>query len=151
MKKFLLYILAGVTGWLICTFLFSYSEQLYYNSQEYINKSGEQQTETINRELQNVLNRIAGTYEFVEHRGIYGFKTIYTITVNRNGTGKIVYEDGAVERIYGVYLNDASTIVFNGDYGGTRFKLVGRGIEDEACRKYVSEVGTPKYYMNKIR
>ena len=62
-----------------------------------------------------------------------------------------VAEDGSVENFYGAYLTDESTIVFKGNYGGTVFKLVGRGIEDEACRKYVSEIGTPKYYMNKIR
>ena len=151
MKKFLLYVLAGVAGWLIYTFILGYSEQSYSNSQEYINENVEQPTETIDRELQNVLYRIAGTYEFVEHLGVYGFKTIYTVTVNRDGTGKVVYEDGSVENFYGAYLNDESTIVFKSNYGGTVYKLVGRGIEDEACRKYVSEVGTPKYYMNKIR
>ena len=147
MKNFLLYVLAGIAGWLFFTYVFNYAEQTYYNNSENV----EQPTETIDRELQNVLYRIAGTYEFVEHLGIYGFKTIYTVTVNRDGTGKVVYEDGSVENFYGAYLTDESTIVFKGNYGGTVFKLVGRGIEDEACRKYVSEIGTPKYYMNKIR
>lgn len=147
MRKFLLGVLVGVAGCLICTFALNYSKQSYSYGQE----QTEPLTQTIDRELQNVLNRIAGTYEFVEHRGIYGFRTIYIVIVNRDGTGKMVNKDGTIEKFYGAYLTDESTIVFKGDYGGTRFKIVGRGIEDEACLKYVSEIGTPKYYMNKIR
>lgn len=107
--------------------------------------------ESADNELQQVLNRIAGTYELTENLGIYGFKTVYKVTINSNGSGKIVFDTGNVENFYSARLSGSNEITFNGDYGGTTFTYSSYGIEDESAKKYLTEIGTPKYVMTKIR
>ncbi len=105
-------------------------------------------SEPVDNKLQQTLNRIAGTYELVENLGIYGYKTIYTVTINRDGTGRIVYNGGDVENFSSAHLSGSNKIVFNGNYGGTTFLLSGSGIDDESTRKYI-ENGIPKYIMRR--
>lgn len=102
-------------------------------------------------ELQSVLRKIAGTYELTENLGIYGIKTVYTVTINSNGSGKIVFDNGEMENFYSAHLSGSNKITFNGDYGGTTFTYDRYGIEDESVKKYLTEIGTPKYVMTKIR
>ena len=101
-------------------------------------------SEPVDNKLQQTLNRIAGTYELVENLGIYGYKTIYTVTINRDGTGRIVYNGGDVENFSSAHLSGSNKIVFNGNYGGTTFLLSGSGIDDESTRKYIENVNAIK-------
>lgn len=131
-------------------FFFNYQslsdEQDYYYNREYI----QEQSSNEDKELQRVLNRIAGTYELVEDMGIYGFKTIYTVSINRDGTGYTKFAaDGSVEYFYGAYLSGPNRIVFEGDYGGTPFKVVENTIEDETASRERTEIGTLRYHMRK--
>lgn len=150
MKKLLLWVLAGFAGWFIYSLIAMNVDQQYYDEQEYSDEYIEEYSEPIDSELQYVLRNIAGTYELVEHLGIYGFKTVYTVTINQDGTGRTVYNDGSVEYFNSARLSGSDKIVFNGDYGGTVFLLSGPGIEDESAKQYISEIGTPKYYMRKL-
>lgn len=106
-------------------------------------------TESADSKLKSVLRDIAGTYELVENKGIYGFTTVYVVSINRDGTGRMVNSDGSVETFSSASLSGSNKIVFSGNYGGTVFLLSGEGIEDESAKRYVTEAGTPKYIMRK--
>ena len=108
-------------------------------------------TDSADRELQSVLNKIAGTYELTENLGIYGFRTVYTVKINRDGTGMFVSDNGHIENYFSARLSGSNKIVFNGNYGGSVYLLSGPGIEDESAKKELTEIGTPKYVMTKIR
>lgn len=102
--------------------------------------------------LSKVLKRIAGTYELVEDMGIYGLKTIYTVTINKDGTGYVKFaSDGSVEHFYGASLSGPKKIVFQGDYGGTPFGIIGDSIVDESASKEHTEIGTMRYHMRRKR
>lgn len=150
MKKILLGILAGFAGWLIYSVIALNVNKQHYEEQEYTEEYVVEYSKPADNELEQILKNIAGTYELVEQTGSYGYENIYTIVVYKEGYGKITYADGSGEYFYSAQLKDSNTIVFNGDYGGTVFLLAGPGIEDEACRKYFNEIGTPKYYMRKL-
>lgn len=118
-----------------------------YQSNTYANAP----QDSADRELQSVLNKIAGTYELTENLGIYGFRTVYAVKINRDGTGMMAYDTGDIENFFSARLSGSNKIVFNGNYGGTVFLLSGPGIEDESAKKELTEIGTPKYVMTKIR
>ena len=105
--------------------------------------------ESADSKLKSVLRDIAGTYELVENKGIYGFTTVYVVSINQDGTGRMVNSDGSVETFSSARLSGSNKIVFSGNYGGTVFLLSGVGIEDESAKRYVTEAGTPKYIMRK--
>lgn len=117
--------------------------------QTYNNSYTEQYTDSADSKLKSVLRDIAGTYELVENKGIYGFTTVYVVSINQDGTGRMVNSDGSVETFSSARLSGSNKIVFSGNYGGTVFLLSGEGIEDESAKRYVTEAGTPKYIMRK--
>ena len=91
--------------------------------------------------LSKVLKRIAGTYELVEDMGIY-----------KDGTGYVKFaSDGSVEHFYGASLSGPKKIVFQGDYGGTPFGIIGDSIVDESASKEHTEIGTMRYHMRRKR
>lgn len=139
--------IVGAVGWLLVNYDDGVSQD--YNYEDFYSEQSSQ-TEGVDRELQRVLNKIAGTYEMCEPRGIEGIHVVYTVKINSDGTGVIVYDTGDREYFTGAYLKDNSTIVFTSDYGGTLFTITGNGIEDPACRKYYNEVGALRYYMRKL-
>ena len=118
-----------------------------YQSNTYANAP----QDSADRELQSVLNKIAGTYELTENLGIYGIRTVYTVKINRDGTGMFVSDNGHIENYFSARLSGSNRIVFNGNYGGSVYLLSGPGIEDESAKKELTEIGTPKYVMTKIR
>ena len=119
----------------------------YTYSNSSANTSGH--ADSADRELQSVLNKIAGTYELTENLGIYGFRTVYTVKINRDGTGMFVSDNGHIENYFGARLSGSNKIVFSGNYGGSVYLLSGPGIEDESANKERTEIGTPKYIMRK--
>jgi hypothetical protein len=119
------------------------------NSKTYTTVNTSDYANSADSKLQYVLGDIAGTYELVENKGIYGFSIVYTVTINSDGTGRMVYSDGSIETFSSASLSGSNKIVFSGNYGGTVFLLSGEGIEDESAKRYVTEAGTPKYIMRK--
>ena len=62
-----------------------------------------------------------------------------------------VSDNGHIENYFSARLSGSNRIVFNGNYGGSVYLLSGPGIEDESAKKELTEIGTPKYVMTKIR
>lgn len=127
------------------------STNQHNNSETYTSANTSRYADSADRELQSVLNKIAGTYELTENLGIYGFRTVYTVKINRDGTGMFVSDNGHIENYFSARLSGSNKIVFNGNYGGSVYLLSGPGIEDESAKKELTEIGTPKYVMTKIR
>ena len=151
MKKFLTYlcvVIGGVVGWYLANYDGGGTSQDYQYEDSYSEQSAS--TDVIDRKLQSVLNRIEGTYEMYENRGIEGFVTIYVTKINSDGTGYVKYNTGDVKYFDGAYLKDSETIVFTSKYGGTPYTYFHDRIEDPACRKYYNEIGAFKYGMRKL-
>lgn len=152
MKNFLI-LLCAIVGGVVVGYYAYYAKEgvrpdLQYKEDSYSRHSVS--TRDADRKLQLVLNRIAGTYEMYENRGVEGFVTIYVTKINPDGTGYTKYDTDDVEYYDGAYLRDSETIVFTGKYGGTQFTITSNGIEDPACRKYNKQVGYFKYGMRKL-
>ena len=150
-KSILISFFIGLT-YNIFVYYYNNSDEFDFSYYEPNNEYYETSTNNVgDKELTRVLNRIAGTYELVENAGIYGLITVYTVVINKDGTGRTVFKDGSIENFYGAYLDGSNRIVFSGDYGGTPFKLSGVGIDDESALNDMTPYGTPKYVMRKIK
>lgn len=122
MAKFVLYSAIAGLALNIINYCSSDSDSSYNEGYESsYNSNNENLNE--NTELKNVLEKIAGTYEIYENRGVQGLHTWCILKINSDGTGVKIEEDGTRTNILSSHLNSDNTISFSlSDGTGERYK-----------------------------